>query len=77
MQKILTAINNPELNLKLKKIQEFDVFETDLQYKEAILDIMEKDKNFDIIIIHEKLPGEIKIIDLIKKIKNINNKIKN
>ena len=75
MQKILTAIDNPSLNNKLKQIEDFDVYENDLQYKEAIIDILEENNNFDILIIYEKLPGEISIKDLIKKIKNINNKI--
>lgn len=75
MQKILTAIDNPSFNNKLKEIEEFDVYENDLQYKEAIIDVLEQNNNFDILIIYEKLPGEINIKDLIKKIKNINNKI--
>ena len=75
MQKILTAIDNPSLNNKLKEIKEFDVYENDLQYKEAIIDVLEKNNNFDILIIYENLPGEISINNLIKKIKNINNKI--
>jgi len=61
--------------LKLKEIKEFQVYENDLQYKEAIIDVLEKNNNFDILIIYENLPGEISIINLIKKIKNINNKI--
>ena len=75
MQKILTAIDNPSLNNKLKEVKDFEVYENDLQYKEAIIDILEQNSNFDILIIYEKLPGEISIKDLIKKIKNINNKI--
>ena len=75
MQKILTAIDNPSLNDKLKEIKEFNVYEYDLQYKEAIIDVLEKNNNFDVLIIYENLPGEISINNLIKKIKNINNKI--
>ena len=75
MQKILTAIDNPSLNNKLKEIKEFQVYENDLQYKEAIIDVLEKNNNFDLLIIYENLPGEISINNLIKKIKNINNKI--
>jgi len=75
MQKILTAIDNPSLNNKLKEIKEFHVYENDLQYKEAIIDVLEKNNNFDILIIYENLPGEISLNDLIKKIKNINSKI--
>ena len=69
MQKILTAIDNPSLNNKLKEIKEFDVYENDLQYKEAIIDVLQKNNNFDILILYENLPGEINIKDLIKKIK--------
>ena len=76
MLKILTAMDNPELNNRLKNVHNFNVYINDIQYKEGIIDILKKDSNFDILIIFEKLPGEIEIEKLIKKIKEINNKIK-
>lgn len=72
--KILTAIDNPQISYELSK--KLDVISRDVQYKEAIIEILEKDKNIDLIIINEKIPGEIKLELLIKKIKEINKKIK-
>ncbi len=76
MKKILTAINNPNLNKKLSEQEFIEIPYKDIQYKEAILEILNEDNYFDIIIINEKLPGEINFIELIKKIKKINKKIK-
>ena len=76
MKKIITAINNPKLNQELKKEKKFEIIGKDIQYKEAILELLEKNKNIDLIIINEKIPGEIKLEKLIKKIKLINEKIK-
>ena len=76
MKKILTAINNPKLNEELKKENKFEIIGKDIQYKEAILEILEKNNNIDLIILSEKIPGEIELEKLIKKIKLINKKIK-
>lgn len=76
MKKILTAINNPNLNKKLSEQEFIEIPYKDIQYKEAILEILNEDNYFDIIIINEKLPGEINFIELIKKINRINKKIK-
>lgn len=73
--KILTAVGNSNLNNILKKENDFEVLENDIFYKEGILEFLEKNKNIDILILYEKLIGEINIIDLIKKIKIINNEI--
>ena len=42
MQKILTAIDNPSLNEKLKEVDKFDVYVNDIQYREGIIDVLEK-----------------------------------
>lgn len=76
MKKILTAINNPNLNKKLSEQEFIEISYKDIQYKEAILEVLNEDNYFDIIIINEQLPGEINFIELIKKIKKINKKIK-
>lgn len=72
----MTAINNPKLNEELKKEKNFEIVGKDIQYKEAILEILEKDNNIDLIIISEKISGEMKLEKLIQKIKQINEKIK-
>ena len=76
MKKIITAINNPKLNEELKKENKFEIICKDIQYKEANLEIIEKIKDVDIIIINEQIPGQINLEDLILKIKEINSKIK-
>ena len=73
--KVLTAIGDKYLNEKLKKEEEIEIVENDIFYKEGILEYLEKNKNIDILILYEKLPGEIELINLIKKIKLINNEI--
>lgn len=69
MKKIITAINNPILNEKLSNEKDIEVIGKDIQYKDAILEILEKDSNIDLLIISDNLPGEIDIIMLMKKIK--------
>ena len=76
MKKIITAINHPKLNEELRKEKNFEVIGRDIQYKEAILEILEKNKLIDIIIINEKIPGEMELEEMIEKIKKINQKIK-
>ena len=73
--KVLTAIGNENLNNILKEQNEFEILENDIFYKEGILEFLEKNNNVDILILYEKLSGEINIINLIEKIKIINNEI--
>ena len=76
MKKIITAINNPKLNEELKKERNFEIIGKDIQYREAILEILEKNNKIDLIILSEKIPGEIQLENLIEKIKFANEKIK-
>lgn len=76
MKKIITAINNPKLNEELKKEKNFEIIGKDIQYKEAILEMLESNHFIDLIIVSEKIPGQINLEKLIEKIKLINNEIK-
>ena len=76
MKQILTAMNNPKINEQLQKEKNIKVIGKDIPYKEGILEILEKNKYINYIFISENLEGEINFLDLLKKIKNINNKIK-
>ena len=76
MKKILTAINNSALNEKLKKENIAEIIGRDIQYKEGIIEILEKNKNKKIKIINKKITEEITIKNLIKNINKINKKIK-
>lgn len=75
MKKVITAIGNEILNKKLKKENDFEVIIEDIQYKEGIIEYLEKENNIDILIISELLPGNIELKELIEKIKNINSNI--
>ena len=75
MKKIITAIGNPILNNELKKEKDIQVINSDIKYKEAIIEILQKNKDIDIIVISEKILGDIENKYLIEKIKEINNKI--
>ncbi len=73
MDNIITAIYEEKI---LRKIIKNKLIKNEnILYKEAIIDIVKKNKKIDILIISEKIPGDIDIIKLIKKIKNINKKI--
>ena len=50
MKKIITALGNQVLNNELKKINEFEIVANDLQYKEAIIELLEINKNVNYII---------------------------
>ena len=73
--KILTALQNPEINKILKEQTNYNVVENDIQYQEGIIEILEKNNKINLIIISELLPGNIGFKDLINKIKTINNDI--
>lgn len=75
MKKIITAIGNEILNKKLKKENDFEVIIEDIQYKEGVIEYLEKENNIDFLIISELLPGNIELKELIEKIKNINSNI--
>ena len=72
---IITALNNPNLNKKIKEKTTFNIIGNDIQYQEGILEMLQKNEEINLIIISELLPGEIGFKELINKIKNINKKI--
>ena len=72
---IITALNNPKLSKKIKEKTNFNIIGTDIQYKEGIIEMLEKNGEIEIAIISENLPGEISFKELIEKIKAINKNI--
>ena len=76
MKKILTAVDNPTLNIRIRDEKELKIIGKDIPYKEGIIEFLEKNKNIDIIIISENLPGEIETENLIQNINKINKEIK-
>ena len=75
IKRIVTAIGDSKLNDELKN-ENLEVVCGDILYKEGILEFLEENKNVDYIILNENLSGNIKLIELLEKIKSINNKIK-
>ena len=58
---IITAINNEKIFKELKNEKSINIISNDIQYKEGILEILEKNKNIQYIIINEDLNGQIKL----------------
>ena len=73
--KIVTALENPKINEKLKQETNFEVIGNDIQYQEGVIEILEKNSNINLIIISELLSGQIGFKKLIEKIKLINKNI--
>lgn len=72
---IITALNNPKLSKKIKEKTNFNIIGTDIQYKEGIIEMLEKNGEIEMAIISENLPGESSFKELIEKIKAINKNI--
>ena len=73
--KIITAVGNENLNNALKKEKDFEILENDIFYQEGILEFLETNNNVEVLILYEKLEGEMDVINLIKNIKKFNNEI--
>lgn len=72
--KIITALENPKTNEKLKEETNFEVIGNDIQYQEGVIEILNKNPEIDLIIISELLTGQVGFKKLIEKIKTINKK---
>lgn len=76
MQVVITALLNKTVNEKLKEYKEIKVIMNDIQYQEGIIEALETNKDINVLILSELLPGQLNIKELIEEIKKINNKIK-
>lgn len=65
--KIITALNNEKINEKIAQTNKFEIICKDIQYQEALLEII--DESIDILILSNLLPGELNIYELINLIK--------
>lgn len=54
--RIITAIENKKINEKLKNINNMKILNTDIQYKEGILEYLEKNSDIDLILLKLNLP---------------------
>ena len=75
MKRVITAIDDKNIIEKISKNRNLKIIFNNLEYREGILEILEKIKNIDVIIISELIPGEISLEELKKKIRKVNKKI--
>lgn len=73
--RLITAIGNPYINEKLRKMKNCEVIGTDIQYQEGIIEALEEKQDIDIIILSNILPKEYDLNILINKIKAIKENI--
>ncbi len=73
--KIITALENPKTNEKLKEKTNFEILGNDIQYQEGVIEKLEQNPDINLIIISELLSGQIGFKNLIDKIKLINKNI--
>ena len=76
MVKIITALENENINGKLNKIEDIKIITKDIQYREGILEILDNYNDVDYILLNKDLTGEISLDTLTEKIKEINKNIK-
>ena len=73
--KVITAIGNDEINIRLRSFEEYEVIGRDIQYEEGIIEIIEEIKDIDLVILSNNLPGEFDFKVLINKLINMNKNI--
>ena len=66
---IITALGNEENCKKIKNKINSNIIGTDIQYKEAVVEILEKNDKIDLLILSSILPGELNIYEFINIIK--------
>lgn len=73
--RVITAIGTPYINDRLRENNKIEIVGKDIQYQDGIIEILEDNKDIDILVLSNILPGEYEFISLIDKIKNINKTI--
>ena len=76
MKTVITAVANPIINNELKKEENIKVIGNDIQYQDGVIEILEKNKEINYIILSDILIGKESLKDLIQKISTINKNIK-
>ena len=70
----ITALGNEEIGKLLKK--ELEIIGKDIQYQEAVLEVLENNKNIEFLILSSIIPGQFNIYEFINLITFKNSKIK-
>lgn len=71
MNRIITALGNPVLNNELKRYEKYDVICDDLQYQEAVFDVLENEQT-DTIILSGLLQGQSEFLEFALQVKKKN-----
>lgn len=71
MKRIITAIGSQELNRILTQSNSYEIISNDIQYQEALIEILEKRKDVNILILSELLAGDMNITEFVVCIKKI------
>ena len=69
MKKVITAMNDPYFNEKLRNTNKYEVIGKDIVYQEGIEEVLNTRKDIDLIILSDNLVGIEKITNVIEKIK--------
>ena len=62
----ITALGNEEINKQLKK--ELEIIGKDIQYQEAVLDVLENNENIEFLVLSSIIPGQFNIYEFINLI---------
>ena len=76
IKSLLTALGNPKQYNQLKNIKNIKLVAFDIQYKEGVLEYLDESIDVNYLLLNENLIGEISTYELLKKIRNKNNRIK-
>lgn len=76
MKKVITALCNPTLNIKLREENSVNVYGNDIQYQDGIFECLENNIEIDYLVLSELIPGKYDIKKLIDKIIEKNKYIK-
>lgn len=76
MKKVITALLNETVNNKLKEFKDIEIVMGDIQYKEGIIEALDKYPLTNLIILKDDIIGEMNLEELIFKIVMIKKDIK-
>ena len=76
MKNVVTALNSPILNNKMKEEQNINVISKDIIYQEGIFELLENRKDIEYLVLSEILAGECEFKKLVDKIRQKNSLIK-
>lgn len=75
MKKVLTAIGNPMLNKKIKKLDDYQILTKDISNDEELIEWLEREKNIDILFLYQDIIKNYKENEFIKIIKKLQKNI--